>query len=68
MNTIEENSIIAALPAASIPPLLPPITLEVFDHYDKILNPHQRKLLEDNNRIRDKLKQLNQLNKGSFKL
>lgn len=67
MNTIEENSIIGALPVAAIPPLLPPIILEVFDRYDKILNPHQRKLLEDTNRIKDKLNQLNRLNKGSLK-
>lgn len=64
MNTIEENSIIAALPVAVIPPLLPQM---VFDHYDKILNPHQRNLLEDTNRIKDKLNQLNRLNKGSLK-
>ncbi|CAO1392119.1 unnamed protein product [Diamesa serratosioi] len=61
MNSIEENTIIAA-----VPPILPPIILEVFDHYDKILNPHQRKLLEDTNRIKDKINQLNQLNKDGI--
>lgn len=65
MNTIAEDSIIAALPGAVVPPILPPIILDVFDRYDKILNPHQRKLLEDTNRIKDKLNQLNRLNQGS---
>lgn len=45
-------------------PKLPEIVVEFVDHHDKILNPHQRLLLEDTNRVKQKLLQLSKLNKG----
>lgn len=47
------------------PPKLPAIVVEFVDHHDKILNPHQRLLLEDANRVKQKLLQLSKLHKGS---
>lgn len=34
------------------------IVIEFNDQHDKILNPHQRQLLEDTKRVKDKLEQL----------
>ena len=48
------------------PPKLPVIVVEFVDHHDKILNPHQRLLLEDTNRVKQKLLQLSRLHKGSL--
>ncbi|CAO1312193.1 unnamed protein product [Diamesa serratosioi] len=44
------------------PPPLPVIKVEFIDHHDKILNPHQRILLEDTNRVKQKMMQLSKLN------
>ena len=46
------------------PPQLPEIVVEFVDHHDKILNPHQRLLLEDTNRVKQKLLQLSKLHIG----
>lgn len=41
----------------------PEIVVEFSDRNDKILNPHQRQLLEDTRRVKEKLEQLSRESK-----
>jgi hypothetical protein len=38
---------------------VPEIVVHLTDQNEKILNPHQRQLLEDTKRVKDKLEQMN---------